>query len=158
MLRSRFSRLALMMALLPTVVMMLVGGVIYQKIDADLTRAYDLRLNDEIASLSEAFASGGQAELRRVIQARNKMYPSNHDRVQYGVFAKDAVLTAGGLAMHPITDGFTEKDGQRLRVTPLNKDVNLAVASSTADRAATLSALFWNLMLAVLACLIPRLA
>jgi len=115
------------MAVLPALVMMIVGGFTFHRIDTQLTRAYDdtqltraydLRLNDEIAALSESLTKDGQAGLKRVVKARMAMYPQNHDRVFYGVYLDGDQKLIGELPIQGITDGFIETGDKRLRVTP----------------------------------------
>ena len=153
MIRSRFVRLALAMAVLPALVMMIVGGFTFHRIDTQLTRAYDLRLNDEIAALSESLTEDGPAGLQRIVMARMAMYPQNHDRVFYGVYQDGNQKIIGKLPIQGATDGFIEAGGKRLRVTPLSDRVTLAVGTTTADRDDVLRGILRDLFIAALACL-----
>ena len=153
MIRSRFVRLALAMAVLPALVMMIVGGFSLHRIDTQLTRAYDLRLNDEIAALSESLAKDGQDGLKRIIKARMAMYPQNHDRVFYGVYQDNNQKIIGEMPIQYVTDGFIEAGDKRLRVTPLSDRVTLAIGTTTTDRDATLRRVIRDLFIAAIACL-----
>ena len=153
MIRSRFVRLALAMAVLPALVMMIVGGFTFHRIDTQLTRAYDLRLNDEIAALSEGLIKDGQDGLKRIVKARMAMYPQNHDRIFYGVYQDGNKKIIGELPIRDVTDGFIEAGGKRLRVTPLSDRVTLAVGTTMTDRDATLSGVLRDLFIAAFSCL-----
>lgn len=153
MIRSRFVRLALTLAVLPALVMMIVGGFTFHRIDTQLTRAYDLRLNDEIAALSESLVEDGQAGLKRIVKARMAMYPKSHDRIFYGVYQGGDQKIIGELPIQGATDGFIEAGDKRLRVTPLSDRVTLAVGTTTTDRDATLRGVLRDLFIAALACL-----
>ena len=153
MIRSRFVRLALAMAVLPALVMMIVGGFTFHRIDTQLTRAYDLRLNDEIAALSEGLTKDGQAGLKSIVKARMSMYPQNHDRIFYGVYQDGNQKIIGELPIQDFTDGFIEAGDKRLRVTPISDRVTLAVGTTTTDRDATLRGVLRDLFIAALACL-----
>ena len=153
MIRSRFVRLALAMAVLPALVMVLVGGLTFHRVETQLTRAYDLRLNDEIASLSESLANEGRSGLEQSVKARMAMYPQNQDRFFYGVYRDNAQRIAGDLPLQGVTESFVERGAKRLRVTPLNDTITLAVATATTDRDATLRVVLRDLLLAVFTCL-----
>ena len=154
LLRSRFVRLALAMALLPTLVVAVVATVGLARLDRQLTRAYDLRLGDEIAALSEAFAREGLPGLDRMISARRAMHPSERDPVIYAVLENGAPLSVGDHSLRGDPSGFVEVDGHRLRETPLSPTTDLIVASATTERRAALRDARRDAILAVLACLL----
>ena len=141
------------MAVLPALVMLIVGGFVFNRIDTQLTRAYDLRLNDEIASLAESLATDGQSGLELTVKARMAMYPKNYDRVFYGIYLGSTQKIDGDLPVQPVTVGFTETGNKRLRVTPLSDSITLAVAMTTTDRDDTLRAVLRDLLLAAFVCL-----
>lgn len=154
MLRSRFVRLAIVMAIVPTVIMIMVGALTYERMHKQHTRAYDLRLNDEIAILATVYSTSGEEVLLQLVLQRMTMYPTEQDQITYGIFIKQENVLNNEFAFRQATNGFVDDGLQRIRVTPLDEDVSIAIGTSTSARTKALSALMGDLLIAVFVCLI----
>lgn len=154
MLRSRFIRLAIVMAVVPTVIMIMVGTLTYKRMHTQHTSAYDLRLNDEIAILATVYSASGEEALLQLVLQRMTMYPTLQDQITYGIFIKQENILNDKFAFTQATNGFMEDDLQRFRITPLDADVSIAIGTSTTGRSRALATLTGDLLFAVLVCLV----
>ncbi len=153
MLRSRFTRLAFVMTLVPTITILILGAFSYQRMYAQLSIAYDLRLNDEIAALTLIYSQGGKTALVDAINQREAMYPSERDRISYRLFV-DQVDLINAAPFVDATTGFVEYEKLRGRVTPLGENVLLGISTNTFTRQKALLSLFQDTALAVFICII----
>jgi len=76
-LRSRFVRLALVMAIVPAIIMAAVGGFAVHQFDRQLTAELKTQINEDIASLVEIYSVQGADALILSVNMRSKLTPSN---------------------------------------------------------------------------------
>ena len=147
--KSRFVRLAIVMALCPTLTMVLLSYVTYGRMHEKLTSEYDLRLNNEISQLSEVFAFQGLDALLNSVNLRLKMRAEEVDPFDYGVLVSGKNLSEGKQNSSHSQIGFFELDNQRIRISPLSKDIDLILAVNTDNRSESLQRLLLDMISAI---------